>query len=174
MSVYADKVLIGSPSGQISPERIRPIVDDLDAAGIPTAICADIETQLWGKVLYNCALNALGAVLNVSYGFLAEVAEIREAMRAILDEVFAVAAAKGVRLASGSAQEYFDRLMGVLLPPTAGHHSSMLQDIRAGRPTEIDSLNGAICRYGREYGVATPANDLIMALIKGLERKTVP
>ncbi|HQI80431.1 MAG TPA: ketopantoate reductase C-terminal domain-containing protein, partial [Deltaproteobacteria bacterium] len=58
------------------------------------------------------------------------------------------------------------------LPPTATHRSSMLQDMaKGGRLTEIDALNGAISRYGREQGVATPVNDVITAIIKGFQSK---
>jgi len=59
----------------------------------------------------------------------------------------------------------------MLLPPTVDHRASMLQDILAGRKTEIDALNGAISRYGREYGLPTPYNDLLTALIKFKEEK---
>ncbi len=171
VTVYADKVLLGSPSGEVPPERITPIVDDLNAAGIPTELSTEIATHLWGKVLYNCCLNPLGAILNVPYGDLAQEPQLLETIRRIIDEIFAVARAKGVRLAYANPEDYFRTLIEVQLPPTLSHRSSMLQDLERSRPTEIAALNGAVSSYGRELGVATPVNDVITALIRGLERR---
>ena len=57
------------------------------------------------------------------------------------------------------------------MPPTAAHWPSMWQDLQAGRRTEIEALNGAICRYGREKGVATPCNETVSRLIRFMENK---
>jgi len=171
VTVYADKVLLGSPSGDISLQRIQTIVDDLNHAGIPSAVSHSITSQLWGKVLYNCSLNALGAILDVPYGDLAQSPESLGLMEAVIREIFAVAVAKGVAMPYAGPEEYYRFLLERQLPPTATHHSSMHQDITHGRATEIDALNGAISRYGKEEGVPTPVNDVLTALIKGLERR---
>ncbi len=171
VTVYADKVLLGSPSGDVPPERIQGFCDDLNDAGIPTEITANIAAALWGKVLYNSALNPLGAILNVPYGRLRDVPEVLAVMRRIIEEIFAVAEAKNIALDYGGADDYYRFLIEKQLPPTAKHRASMLQDMELGRRTEIDALNGAISRYGRELGVPTPANDVVTAIIKGLESK---
>ncbi len=171
VTVYADKVLVGSPSGDVSSERIQLVCDDFNAAGIPTAVSGHIESSLWGKVLYNCSLNALGAILNVPYGHLGEVPEVRETMHRIIGEIFSVAGAKGVSMPYAGPDDYYRFLLETQLPPTATHRSSMLQDMQKGRMTEIDALNGAISRYGRELSVRTPVNDTITAIIKGIEAK---
>ncbi|MFY9398695.1 MAG: ketopantoate reductase family protein [Desulfomonilia bacterium] len=171
VTVYADKVLLGSPTGEVPPERIAMVCDDLNAAGIPTAVIDRIESSLWGKVLYNCALNPLGAILNVPYGHLGSVPELRETIRLIVSEIFAVAEKKGLTLPYASAEEYYRFLMDEQLPPTAAHRSSMLQDLERGNITEIDALNGAIARYGRELSVPTPVNAVITAVIKGIEAR---
>ncbi|HPC47173.1 MAG TPA: ketopantoate reductase family protein [Deltaproteobacteria bacterium] len=170
VTVYADKVLLGSPSGTADPETIRMVCSHLNDAGIPSAVTEDITSSLWGKVLYNCSLNALGAILNVPYGRLAETEEIMELIHGIIREVFAVARAKGVRLPYGDADHYFRVLTEQQLPPTSSHRSSMLQDLaRGSRTTEIDSLNGAISAYGRQLGISTPLNDAVRAIIKAIE-----
>ena len=79
--------------------------------------------------------------------------------------------AKGVAVPYQDADEYYHYLMERQLPPTAGHRASMLQDILPGRKTEIDALNGAISKYARDYGISTPYNDLLTALIKFKEKK---
>lgn len=172
VTVYADKVLLGSPSGSAPKERIQEVCDDLNRSGVPTGLSDRIESSLWGKVLYNCALNALGAVLNVPYGSLNEAPELRETMRGIINEIFSVARAKGVALPYPGPEEYYRFLLEKQLPPTAAHRSSMLQDLDRGRPTEIDALNGAIARYGRDLQVPVPVNETITAIVKGLELKT--
>ncbi len=171
VTVYADKVLLGSPTGDVSEERIRKVCDDFNRAGIPTDLSDRIESSLWGKVLYNCSLNALGAILNVPYGRLGEVPEVRDSMRRIIEEIFSVARAKGIPMMYSGPEAYYQFLIEKQLPPTATHRSSMLQDMEKGRLTEIDALNGAIARYGKELSVPTPVNETLTAIIKGIESK---
>jgi 2-dehydropantoate 2-reductase len=168
VTVYADKVLLGSPSGTAPVDIIEKVCDHFNDAGIPTSLCETIASFLWGKVLYNCSLNALGAILNVPYGRLQDTPEVMETMRRIITEIFLVADSKDVKLPYENAQAYYKVLTEVQLPPTATHRSSMLQDMaKGGRLTEIDALNGAISRYGREQGIPTPVNDVLTAIIKG-------
>jgi len=168
VTVYADKVLLGSPSGTAPQDLIEEICTHFNNAGIPTDFSSEITSFLWGKVLYNCSLNALGAILNVPYGLLRETPEVMDVMRRIILEIFSVARAKGVKLPYESADAYYRTLTEIQLPPTALHRSSMLQDMaKGGRLTEIDALNGAISRYGREMNIPTPVNDVLTAIIKG-------
>ncbi len=170
VTVYADKVLLGSPSGTAPQDVINEICTHFNNAGIPTDLCSEIASFLWGKVLYNCSLNALGAILNVPYGLLRETPEVMDVIRRIIHEIFAVAGAKGVKLPYESADAYYRTLTEIQLPPTALHRSSMLQDMaKGGRLTEIDALNGAISRYGREMNIPTPVNDVLTAIIKGFQ-----
>ena len=151
----------GSPGPSSCPEARR--------AGIPTLQVDDILTHLWGKVLYNCALNPLGAILGVPYGALGDNSQTRDLMRRIIEEIYQVAGAQGVPLVHADAAAYFNFFMENLVPATAKHWPSMWQDLQAGRRTEIEALNGAICRYGAAVGVATPYNDAISRLVRFLE-----
>ncbi len=169
VTVYADKVLLGAVSEPSPRDKLEEVAADLNTAGIPTQVVEDILTHIWGKVLYNCALNPLGAILGVPYGALGDNAETRELMQRIIKEIYQVAAAKGVRLSHPTAVAYFQHFMERLLPPTAAHWPSMWQDLQANRRTEIEALNGAICRYGQETGVATPYNDVVSRLMRFLE-----
>ena len=173
VTVYADRVLLGSPSRTAPESAIQTVCDHLNDAGIPTALCGEIASYLWGKVLYNCALNALGAILNVPYGSLRETPEIMALIHAIIGEIFAVARAKQVQLPYENPDHYYRTLAEVQLPPTAMHRSSMLQDMtRGSRLTEIDALNGAISRYGHGLNVPTPVNDALTAIIKGFHTRS--
>ncbi|MGQ9920686.1 MAG: ketopantoate reductase family protein [Desulfobacca sp.] len=171
VTVYADKVLLGRPGAAATPPSLLQVAAHFNQAGIPTAVVPDIIPPLWAKVLYNGALNALGAILGVTYGELAADPHTRQLMEALLAEMYAVASAKGVHLPQARAQDYCRHFFTELVPPTAAHYPSMLQDLQHGRRTEIEALNGAICRYARELGLNTPYNEAICQLVRFLERQ---
>jgi len=135
-------------------------------AGIPTGATDNILGQLWAKVAYNAALNPLGALLSVPYGILSGIPQTRHLMDEVIREAYAVARAAGVGMPIPSADEYIDHFYGELVPPTAAHRSSMLQDIEAGRKTEIAALNGALARIGAERAVACPVNRALTLLVE--------
>lgn len=172
VTVNADDVLLGEPFLPVNRPLLESLQEDLSLSGIPTRIVSkdDIWAAIWGKVLYNCSLNPLGALLEVPYGKLGENTETREIIKVIIEEIFLVIKAKGVKVPYNDADEYYHYLLERQLPPTVGHRASMLQDILKGRQTEIDALNGAISQYARENGISTPYNDLLTALIKFKEK----
>jgi 2-dehydropantoate 2-reductase len=173
VTVNADDVLLGEPFLPVNRPLLVALEEDLSLPGIPCRIVSkdDIWAAIWGKVLYNCSLNPLGALLEVAYGKLGENAETRGIIKVIIEEIFHVMRAKGVKVPYQDADEYYYYLMERQLPPTVDHRASMLQDILLGRQTEIDALNGAISLYARDYGISTPYNDLLTALIKFKEKK---
>ena len=170
ITVYADKVMLGSPSRTVDFAQLETIAAAFTEAGIPTEATLEIGQFIWGKVFYNCCLNPLSALLQVTYGELSEHPETRQIMTSVIEEIFAVAGAKGVSLAWRSPQEYREVLFGRLIPDTYAHHASMMQDVMRGNRTEIDALNGAIARLGEETGIPTPANLMLTQLIKVKER----
>jgi len=173
VTVNADDVLLGEPFLAVNRPLLEALQEDLSHSGIPCKIVSkdDIWAAIWGKVLYNCSLNPLGALLEVAYGKLGENEETRRIIKVIIEEIFLVMSAKGVNSPYQDADEYYHYLLEKQLPPTVGHRASMLQDLLLGRQTEIDALNGAITKYARDYGIATPYNDLLTALIKFKEKK---
>ncbi|HIO41456.1 MAG TPA: 2-dehydropantoate 2-reductase [Aquifex sp.] len=170
ITVIAAPVVIGNPDGAIPEGELIKIAETINGAGIPTEYSPDVYKYLWDKILYNSALNPLGALLETNYGTLAQIPETRELMNSIIREIFAVAKAKGIDLFWNDAEEYIEHFYKNLIPPTAGHYPSMLQDIRAGKRTEIDALNGAIVGLGREVNVPTPVNETITKLVKAKEK----
>lgn len=173
VTVYAEEVMLGEiEAGSVARDTIETLASVLNDAGIPTLPTDRIHAYLWGKILYNCSLNPTATLLGTHYGELLEHEETREILRRIVNEVYAVASARGVDLLVPTADEYVDVLFGRLVPATYDHHPSMLQDIRAGRRTEIDAMNGAIVRYARESHVAAPTNEFLTFLIRALERRS--
>jgi 2-dehydropantoate 2-reductase len=142
-----------------------------DTAGIRAEATDQVLAVLWSKVLYNAALNPLGALLEVHYGALGEDPDLRAIMDGVIEESFEVAIRKGVPLPWKSAAEYRELFYGQLVPDTFAHRSSMLQDLERGRRTEIQAINGQVCRYGVEVGVPTPYNELLTRLITWRERQ---
>ncbi len=173
VTVYAAPVLLGALAPDHPPGKLAQVAADLNRAGIPAEVVDQIVPHLWDKVLYNCALNPLGAILGAPYGALGENPETREVMRLIIAEIYLVARAKGVGLHHADAAAYFRHFLENLVPPTAAHWPSMWQDLQAGRRTEIEALNGAICRYGREAGVSTPYNEAVSRLVRFKEDDAV-
>jgi len=175
VTVYADPVLIGAAHGENEGAlagRARLWAGHFAAAGIPSEFCGDVEGALWGKVLYNAALNPLGALLGVHYGALSENAQARAIMDAVIDEVFAVAVAEGVHLPWPSPAAYRAAFYERLVPATFDHRSSMLQDLERGRRTEVDAINGEVWRRGAAHRIATPVNELLTALVQAREAMT--
>jgi len=166
--VYGGPIKFG-PYTSAPRDRVEGIAGMVSAAGIPAEVADDIRAVIWGKILYNGALNPMSALLGATFGELAENDETRHLMGLIVEEVFEVAAARGVTLEYADPQAFLDYFYDTLIPPTASHYASMHQDLKAGRPTEIDSLNGAIATYGREAGIPCPVNETLSLLIKARE-----
>ena len=169
VTVIADKVLLGSPGGKADGKKLEEIAGALSAAGIPAETTPDITMYIWQKVLYNSCLNALSAILDTSYGQLGEHMATKEIISEIIRETFSVAVCKNIDLGFTGAAEYEKLFFEKLLPATASHHSSMLQDARNGRRTEIDAINGAIVQLGEEIGIATPVNWMLTRLLHAQE-----
>ncbi|ABO49857.1 ketopantoate reductase [Desulforamulus reducens MI-1] len=170
VSAIADDVILGNPKNLIGLEILNYFAGLFNSAGVPTRTSTEIMKYIWDKIIYNSALNPLGALLDVSYGELTSVDHARVLINGIVKEIFAVINAMGQEPLTPSFDDYIQFFYEKLLPPTGSHHSSMLQDIRNGRKTEIDSLNGAIVRLGREYGVSTPYNEMVTLLSKAQEK----
>jgi 2-dehydropantoate 2-reductase len=173
VTVYADPVLIGSPDAADTARQAAAVrwAAHLAAAGVPAEPTTAIVAELWAKVLYSAALNPLGALLGVPYGALAEDPDTRAIMDAVIDEAFAVAAAEGVSLRWPDAGTYRREFYGRLVPATAGHRSSMLQDLEGGRPTEIDAINGWVATRAALHGVGASTNALLVRLVRARARR---
>jgi len=168
VTVHADAIRVGSLYSR-DTERVRPLCQAITAGDIPCEATPDIAKVLWAKMLFNCALNGLGAVFGVTYGALGESSHTRAIMDAIIDEIFEVMEAAGYATHWASAAAYRGRFYGDEVRLTARHYPSTLQDLRAGKRTEIDALNGAVVRLGKEHGVAAPVNSAVHHMVKFLE-----
>jgi 2-dehydropantoate 2-reductase len=167
VTVHAEPILIGSLFGG-DLVRVEPIARAIRRGGIPAETTREISAWLWAKLLFNCALNPLGAILGVPYGELGRGEATRRLMDLVVHEIFAVMQAEGASTRWPDARAYLAHFYSELLPSTALHESSMLQDVRAGRPTEIDALCGEVARRGARLGVAAPVNEALARLVHAL------
>ena len=152
-------------------ECLEGLAEGLSSGGIPAEVRVDMESVLWAKMLYNCALNPLGALTNRRYGELAGAEPTREIIGEVVAEIFAVLDRSGHRVDWADADSYLETFYSELIPPTAVHESSMLQDLRAGRQTEIESLCGAVERLGEHHGVPTPVVSALARLVRAAEHR---
>jgi 2-dehydropantoate 2-reductase len=149
-----------------------PVEVDLDAiarlfvrAGVPCRVSAEIRTELWTKMLMNCAYNAISALSHERYGRIAADAGARDLIRRLIEEAVAVARVEGVRLDAGALANAAYQLGETM----SGAHSSTAQDIERGKRTEIDALNGYVVRHGTQSGIPVPVNQALYTLVKLLE-----
>lgn len=148
--------------------RVMDFLDVLKDAGLNPEWEFDAEEMLWHKLLLNVAINPLAAICGVRNGELLVRPDLHEQALSAMLEAAKVASAEGVDLSD------FDCLseLNMVLEATATNRCSMLQDVMAGRVTEIDSLCGEVVRRGEEFGIQTPLNHQLLTLVKGIEHST--
>lgn len=171
ITVIAEPTAIGAYQSGHADEKARVFAACMNDSGIPTVYTQNIQTILWSKVAYNCALNPLSALLDVPYGRLAEKECTRKIMEEVIHELYAVGNSMNIRLDPAASEDYIEKFYGKLLPPTAAHYASMREDLKNKRRTEIDALNGCIEKFGAQNGISCPANSLLTALIHAREKE---
>lgn len=149
--------------------RSAVLVAEFARAGVPVQISDNVAGALWVKLIINCAYNALSAIAQLPYGRLVQGQGIAAVMRDVVDECLAVAQACGVQV-PGDAWAQVQAISGAM----ATQYSSTAQDLARGKRSEIDYLNGHVVRKGDQLGIPTPANRVLLALVKTLESKQIP
>ena len=168
VTVYTEPILLGSLQKE-DPKDLQEIADLITKSGINCEITDEVDKYLWAKMLYNCTLNPLGAILDVTYGQLTENPYTLEIMNGIIDEIFEVIKASPYETLWQTSDDYKDIFYSKLVPDTYNHYSSTHQDIQRKIPTEIDSLNGKVIQLGKQFNVDVSTNKLIYNLIKAIE-----
>jgi len=140
------------------------------AAGINTDVTDSIQTFVWEKVLYNCALNALSTIININYGKLLSSPSAKDLILNILIEIYNVIRKEKILVNFATPQDYTEHLFDKLIPLTFDHHPSMLQDINHNKRTEIDALNGAIVEISKKHNLYSPYNSTILNILKAKEQ----
>lgn len=153
------------PDGKEKAEQTAKL---LTKSSIDARAVDDMESLVWSKLIINSAINPLTAISNVRNGLLFEDPELRETMRKAASEAAAVAKAKGISLMYDNEVEEVERVCRA----TRHNVSSMLQDIRRGQRTEIDSITGVIVEEAHAAGIEVPTNEMLLERIKRKERNS--
>ncbi|CAO3428589.1 ketopantoate reductase family protein [Azospirillum endophyticum] len=160
-----NRFIIGEPDGGDSP-RARGLVELFTAAGMPALLSTDIRTDIWLKLLLNAPGNPLAALTRLSAKDRAVDPELAELGQRIAGEVADTAGALGYDL-----PQYADADDSMTWAATRSEtRPSMLQDVLLGRATEVECLLGQVQAFARERSVPTPVIDIVLPILRGLDR----
>jgi 2-dehydropantoate 2-reductase len=146
--------------------RSAAIADMLTACGLEGRVCPDIKTEIWRKLIYNCVINPITAIIGTEVGGIAD-ARLDPLKQLVIDECLAVARSEGVDF----GVDFLTTIAEVF--GTSRTVASMRQDLLRGRPTEIEHMNGAVVALGRRAGIDCPVNAALTAIITAMDRCTM-
>ncbi|MEN8143086.1 MAG: 2-dehydropantoate 2-reductase [Thermodesulfobacteriota bacterium] len=156
--------------GEDGPAKKKELIcraaSALTEADIETEIVPDIRNHIWAKLMVNIGINALTAIYDCPNGALLESAEISALLEKAVQEGIVVARQKGITFAQAPLA-----ITRKVCQDTAANISSMLQDVRAGRKTEIDAINGALVNAAEKMGIGVPINKELVRKVKEIEAK---
>ena len=147
--------------------KLDRIQEALDRAGIPNEVPVDIMRAMWWKFMINVGINQASAVLRATYGVFQSSPDARTLIRSLMEEVVTLAKKAGIGLSEADIDEW-DIIMNNL---SATGKTSMLQDVEAGRKTEVEIFAGKVVALGNQYLVPTPVNETLQRIIKVIEYK---
>jgi 2-dehydropantoate 2-reductase len=147
-------------------EKTKKVAEIFAAGRIPCRISENIEGELWTKLVWNCALNAISALGRVTYGEVLASDDAKNLVAATVHETLAVARAKGIQPPGLEDPQAGIAGSFKIAQQMSGTRSSTAQDLARDKRTEIESLNGYIARQGEKLGVATPVNHALYTLVK--------
>ncbi|BFU91708.1 MAG: hypothetical protein NTAFB01_28950 [Nitrospira sp.] len=147
-------------------ERLLAIRDLFTSAGVSCHLSKDIRRSKWEKMCWNCVFNPITVLIDDHVAKALDHPEMAGVIRQIVGEVAAVSATLKVPLPPDMAERVVKASQEI-----RDIHTSMYDDWKAGRPTEIDYLNGFIVKKGRDFGIPTPVNEALTAMIKTITEK---
>ncbi len=160
-------VALGEMDGASLSPHANALADALRAAGAVVETPPDMQAALWEKLLFIAAVSGVGAVSRATIGEIRESAPTYELLQKVMEDVYAVAVKRGIRLAADTVQ----RTMAFVETLPAGGTASMQRDIADGKPSELEAVIGAVARYGDRAGIDTPTVDYIYASLLPQERR---
>lgn len=160
--IEGDRFSLGELDGSIS-DRVRALSQAIVGTGLRAPIRSNIRQDIWVKLLGNLAFNPISALTRANMGEIATDRDVSRIVRAMMEEAFAVAEALNIKIPISIDQ----RILGA--EKVGAHKTSMLQDIEAGKPTEIEALLGSVLELGRFTQIPMPFTSSIYACVKLLE-----
>jgi 2-dehydropantoate 2-reductase len=160
------KIYFGDAENSHPSKRALRVQATFEKAGIVSEIPSDMIRMLWWKFMVNVGINQASAVIRATYGVFQSSLDARALMEALMREVIDLAKAVGVSLGEQDLDEWY----GVLKTLSPKGKTSMLQDIEAGRKTEVDIFAGKVVELGRSHGIPTPVNQTLLNIVHVLEQ----
>ncbi len=164
----AGRTCLWTDSGDVTP-AMTAFCEALSTSGIDAAMTPGIETEIWKKLIVNCCFNPVCALTDLTVGQALAQPDAAALMEGVCAEILALAHASHIALDAQVARRY----LWDVGTAASDHFPSMVADIRAQRPTEIDCLNGAVLRGCRRHGIPAPFNQALVALIGIKQQKEV-
>ena len=161
-------VMVGELMGTETP-RLNRIVELFQMAKVPCQVSEDIRKAKWEKMCWNCVFNPLTVLIDDRVSEALDHPEMQSVISTIVSEVSAVAMALRIPLDDDMADKVVRWSQEI-----RDIHTSMYDDWKAGRPTEIDFLNGYITNKGKEFGIPTPLNEALTAMVKVITERKRP
>ncbi len=161
------KLFFGEAENHVISDRVKGLQAFFDRVGIPWETPEDMLRVLWWKFMVNVGMNQVSVVMRADYGFFQKSVEARALMGEAMKEVIELARLTQVNLTEKDIMDWYT-VMGGLSPHGK---TSMLQDIEAGRKTEMEMLGGRVVEMGRRYGIPTPVNQALTTIIRIIERQ---
>ena len=168
--VRGKETIIGELDGRVTP-RIQNVAKTFGFAKLVTSVSDNILGAMWDKLLINVAAGALSGITGLNFGNLYDLPEVEETAVEAVAEAMRVANALGINLETAQPEHAWVKASAGL---PFDFKPSVLQTLEKRMITEIDFINGAVVRAGREAGIATPVNATLVACIKGMERSFAP
>jgi 2-dehydropantoate 2-reductase len=167
--VNAGRIVFGEATNEslneaLSP-RVRRVGEAFDRAGIAHETPPDMIRILWWKFMINVGMNQATAVMRVPYGVMKTSPDAQALMEALMREVIALAEAAGVDLSEDDLANWY-KILQTMAPKGK---TSMLQDIEAGRKTEVEIFGGKVVELGQQYGIPTPVNEVFTRILQVME-----
>jgi 2-dehydropantoate 2-reductase len=162
------KILFGETRNREISPRVRQLQEAFTRAGLPHETPEDMRRTLWWKFMINVGMNQASALMRAPYGVFQTSEDARALMRALMQEVITLARASDVNLAETDIEDW----CAILQTLSSDGKTSMLQDIEAGRQTEVDVFGGKVVALGKALGITTPVNAALRHAIRVLECST--
>ncbi|HMK34295.1 MAG TPA: ketopantoate reductase family protein [Desulfomonilaceae bacterium] len=159
------KVLFGEADNSHPSERVRRVQEAFERAGVAYETPTDMMRVLWWKFMVNVGVNQASAVIRAPYGVFQSSPDAQALMESLMREVIVLAQRIGVSL----GEQDLDGWYAVLKTLSAEGKTSMLQDIEAGRKTEVEVFAGKVVELGKRHGIPTPVNQTLLSIVNVLE-----
>ena len=160
------KVFFGEADNSHPSERVRRVQAAFEQAGVVSETPTDMIRMLWWKFMVNVGINQASAAMRAPYGVFQSSPDAQALMETLMREVLVLAQRVGVNLGEQDLDEWY----AVLKTLSPKGKTSMLQDIEAGRKTEVEIFAGKVVQLGQSYGIPTPANQIMLSIVHVLEQ----